>query len=47
MMLLCSPELLALALCAGSAESELDPVDTIDGAIAGELHGAGRESAAA
>jgi hypothetical protein len=47
MMLLSSPELLALALCSGSAESELDTVDILNGAIAGELHGAGRESAAA
>ena len=45
MMLLRAPELLAIALCSGSAESELDPVDTMDGIIAGELHRSGKESA--
>ena len=45
-MLLLAPELLAIALCAESAESELGPVDIINGLIAGKLHGAVRASAA-
>ena len=47
MMLLPRSELLALALCSGFAKSELGPIDTIDGAVADELHSAGRESMAA
>ena len=47
MMLLLALELLAIALCSGSARSEPGPNDTTTGAIADELRGAGRESAAA
>ena len=46
MMLLLALELLAIALCSGSARSEPGPNDTTTGAIADELRGAGRESAA-
>ena len=45
-ILLLAPELLAIALCAESAKSELGPVDIIKGLIAGKLHGAVRASAA-
>ena len=41
-MLLLAPEQLSIAVCAGSAESELGPVDTIDGLVTGKLHGAAR-----
>ena len=43
MMLLLALELLAIALCSGSARSEPGPNDTTTGAIADELRGAGRE----
>jgi hypothetical protein len=46
-MLLLAPELLSIALCAGLAGSELGPVDTINGRIAGKLYGAARAIAAA
>ena len=45
-MLLLAPELLAIVLCAGSVESELDPVNIIDGLVLGKLNGAVRASAA-
>ena len=41
-MLLLAPELLSIAVCAGSAGSELDTVDTIGMPIAGKLNGAAR-----
>ena len=47
MLLLLALELLAIALCSGSARSELGPSYTTTGAIADELRSAGRESAAA
>jgi hypothetical protein len=45
-MLLLAPELLSIALCAGSVESELGPVDSMDGLITDELQAAARVSAA-
>ena len=47
MMLLPAPEVLVIAVCLGSARRELGVIDTINAAIADELHGAGRESVAA
>ena len=44
---LLTPGLLAIALCSATARSELGPVDTINGLIAGKLHGAPRASATA
>ena len=46
-MLLLAPELLAIAVCAGSAESELSPIDTTDGLINDKLYGAARANALA
>ena len=46
-MLLLAPELLAIAVCAGSADSELGPFDTAGGLIAGKLYGGARASASA
>ena len=37
-MLLLPPELLSVALCAGSVEGELDPVDTISGLDTDKLY---------
>ena len=45
-MLLLAPELLSIALCAGSVESELGPVDSMDGLITDKLQAAARVSAA-
>ena len=45
-MLLLAPELLAIALCAGTAESELGPVDITIGVIFRKLYGAVRARAA-
>ena len=45
-LLLLAPELLAIALCAGTAESELGPVDITIGAIFRKLYGAVRARAA-
>ena len=44
-MLLLAPEVLTVALCFTSAESELDAIDTMDMAIAGKLNGATRARA--
>ena len=46
-MLLLAPELLAIALCFGSAGIELDPIDTINEVNLGKLVGDMRASAAA
>ena len=46
-MLLLAPELLAIVVCAGSAESELGPINAIDGLIIGKLYGAARAKALA
>jgi hypothetical protein len=46
MMLLLAPELLAIELCAGSLESELGPIASMDELITDELQGAARVSAA-
>ena len=45
-MLLLAPELLSIALCAGSVGSELSPIDSMDGFIIDKLEGAVRMSAA-
>ena len=46
-MLLLAPELLVIAVCAGSAESELGPINAIDGLIVDKLYGAARAKALA
>ncbi len=45
-MLLLAPELIAIALCFGSAGMELGPVDAIGGVNIGKLGGATGASAA-
>ena len=45
MMLLLAPQLLLIAVCLGSAESKLDPINIIDGLVLGKLNGAVRASA--
>ena len=45
-MLLLAPELLAITVCAGSAEIELGPINSMDGLIIDKLEGAVRVSAA-
>ena len=42
MMLLLAPELLSIALCAGSVEGELGPIGNMDELITDELQGAAR-----
>jgi hypothetical protein len=44
-MLLLAPELLSIAVCVGSAGSELGPVDTINGLARHKLYSAVRASA--
>ena len=44
-MLLLPPELLSIALCAGSVGSEFGPIDSMDGLIVDKLEGAARVSA--
>ena len=46
-MLLHAPELRSIALCAGSAGSELGPIDAINEANHGELYGTMQTIAAA
>jgi len=46
MMLLLAPQLLLIAVCLGSAESKLDPINIINGLVLGKLNGAVRASAA-
>ena len=46
-VLLLAPELLVIALCSGTAESELNPVDIMDGANVAKLSSAARASALA
>ena len=45
-MLLLAPELLSIALCAGSVGSELGPIDSIDGLIVDEPQDVARVSTA-
>ena len=45
-MRLLAPELLSIALCAGSVESELGLIDTIGGVNVGKLYGDTQASAA-
>ena len=45
-MLLLAPELTVIALCIGTAGSELNPFNTIDGVNVAEQYGAVRASAA-
>ena len=46
-MLLLATELLAIAVCASSADSELCPGDTTGGLIADKLYGSARTNASA
>ena len=45
-MLLLAPELLSIALCAGSVGSELGPIDSMDELMIDKLEGAVRVSVA-